>query len=52
MKRERPSENGKIWLKREMRGYRGFISFLAILVGFSSLFLDKRVGVTPPPAQA
>lgn len=31
-------EQGKIWLKREMRSYRPFILFLCILTVFSTLF--------------
>lgn len=38
MNKKVASENGKLWLKKETRDYRGFVLFLAILVAFSTLF--------------
>ncbi len=38
MNKEKPSENGKVWLKKETRDYRVFVLFLTVLVAFSTLF--------------
>jgi len=38
MKKEKPSENGKLWLKKQTRDYRGFVLFLTVLVAFSAFF--------------
>ena len=42
MANEKVSENGKLWLKREMRPYRGFVLLLTVIsvvtTGLSLLF--------------
>lgn len=38
MKREKISENGKVWLKKETRPYRAFVLFLSCLTAFSTVF--------------
>ena len=38
MKKEKTSELGKAWLKREMKPYRASIVFLTVLTVFSTLF--------------
>ena len=38
MKSEKTSEKGKAWLKRELRPYRTFIFFLAVLSVGATIF--------------